>query len=87
MRAFAYFDGVPTRVLYDNTRIAVAKILAGEQRQRTRAFSELQSYYLFADKFGRPAKGNDNRKVEGPVGYARRGTSWFRFRVRAVGKS
>jgi transposase len=72
VRAFAYFGGVPTRILYDNTRIAVAKILGGEERQRTRSFSELQSYYLFADKFGRPAKGNDKGKVEGLVGYARR---------------
>ena len=46
--------------------------LCGEQRQKTKAFSELQSYYLFADKFGRPAKGNDKGKVEGLVGYARR---------------
>jgi transposase len=72
VRAFAYFGGVPTRILYDNTKIAVAKILGGEQRQRTRSFSELQSYYLFADKFGRPAKGSDKGKVEGLVGYARR---------------
>jgi transposase len=72
VRAFAYFGGVPTRILYDNTKIAVAKILGGEDRQRTRSFSELQSYYLFADKFGRPAKGNDKGKVEGLVGYARR---------------
>jgi transposase len=72
VRAFAYFGGVPTRILYDNTRIALAKILGGEERQRTRSFSELQSYYLFADKFGRPAKGNDKGKVEGLVGYARR---------------
>jgi transposase len=72
VRAFAYFGGVPTRILYDNTKIAVAKILGGEQRQRTRSFSELQSHYLFADKFGRPAKGNDKGKVEGLVGYARR---------------
>ncbi len=72
VRAFAYFGCVPTRILYDNTRIAVARILGGEERQRTRAFSELQSYYLFADKFGRPAKGNDKGKVEGLVGYARR---------------
>ncbi len=72
VRAFAYFGGVPTRILYDNTRIAVAKILGGEERQRTRSFSELQSYYLFADKFGRPARGNDKGKVEGLVGYARR---------------
>jgi transposase len=46
--------------------------LGGEDRQKTRAFSELQSHYLFADKFGRPAKGNDKGKVEGLVGYARR---------------
>ena len=72
VRAFAYFGGVPTRILYDNTKIAVARILGGEERERTRAFSELQSYYLFADKFGRPAKGNDKGKVEGLVGYARR---------------
>ena len=72
VRAFAYFGAVPTRILYDNTKIAVARILGGEERQRTRSFSELQSYYLFADKFGRPAKGNDKGKVEGLVGYARR---------------
>ena len=72
VRAFAYFGCVPTRILYDNTRIAVAKILGGEERQKTRAFSELESYYLFASKFGRPAKGNDKGKVEGLVGYARR---------------
>jgi hypothetical protein len=32
----------------------------------------LQSYYLFAEKFGRPAKGNDKGKVENLVGFARR---------------
>lgn len=72
VKAFAYFGGVPTRILYDNTKIAVAKILGGTERKRTRAFSKLQSHYLFADKFGRPAKGNDKGKVEGLVGYARR---------------
>jgi transposase len=70
VRAFAYFGAVPTRILYDNTKLAVARILGGEERQKTRAFSELQSYYLFADKFGRPAEGNDKGKVEGLVGYA-----------------
>jgi len=72
VRAFAYFGGVPTRILYDNTRLAVARILGDGQRQKTRAFSELQSHYLFAEKFGRPAKGNDKGKVENLVGYARR---------------
>ena len=72
VKAFAYFGGVPTRILYDNTKIAAAKILCGTDRRRTRAFSELQSHSLFADKFGRPAKGNDKGKVEGVVEYARR---------------
>jgi len=72
VRAFEYFGGVPTRILYDNTALAVARILGDGQRQKTRAFAELQSYYLFAEKFGRPAKGNDKGKVENLVGYTRR---------------
>src|SRR5579863_2584236 len=72
VRAFEYFGGVPTRILYDNTTLAVARILGDGQRQKTRAFTELQSHYLFAEKFGRPAKGNDKGKVENLVGYARR---------------
>ena len=50
----------------------MAKILGDGKRQRTRVFSELQSHYLFRDRFGRPAKGNDKGKVEGLVGFARR---------------
>ncbi len=72
VRAFEYFGGVPTRILYDNTTLAVARILGDGERKKTRAFSELQSHYLFAEKFGRPAKGNDKGKVENLVGYARR---------------
>jgi transposase len=70
--AFAFFGGVPRSILYDNTKIAVARILGDGKRQRTRVFSELQSHYLFEDRFGRPGKGNDKGKVEGLVGYARR---------------
>src|SRR5712672_3726241 len=70
--AFRFFGGVPKSILYDNTKLAVARILGDGMRQRTRVFSELQSHYLFADRFGRPGKGNDKGKVEGLVGYARR---------------
>ena len=72
VRAFAFFGGVPQSILYDNTKIAVARILGDGKRQRTRVFTELQSHYLFEDRFGRPGKGNDKGKVEGLVGYARR---------------
>lgn len=50
----------------------MAKILGDGKRERTRAFSELVSHYLFSDRFGRPGKGNDKGKVEGLVKYARR---------------
>ena len=70
--AFAFFGKVPTSILYDNTKLAVARILGDGRRQRTRVFSELQSHYLFADRFGRPGKGNDKGKVEGLVGFVRR---------------
>jgi transposase len=70
--AFAFLGGVPRSILYDNTRLAVARILGDGKRQRTRAFAELRSHYLFLDRFGRPGKGNDKGKVEGLVGYARR---------------
>jgi transposase len=63
---------VPQSILYDNTKIAVARILGNGKRLRTRVFSELQSHYLFTDRFGRPGKGNDKGKVEGLVGYKRR---------------
>ena len=70
--SFEFFGGVPRSILYDNTKLAVARILGDGTRQRTEVFSELQSHYLFADRFGRPGKGNDKGKVEGLVGYARR---------------
>ena len=70
--AFRYFGGVPRRIVYDNTKLAVARILGDGTRQRTQVFSELQSHYLFDARFGRPGKGNDKGTVEGLVGYARR---------------
>lgn len=69
---FGFFGGVPRSILYDNTKLAVACILGDGQRLKARVFSELQSHYLFAERFGRPGKGNDKGKVEGLVGYARR---------------
>jgi transposase len=69
--AFAFLGGVPLSILYDNTTIAVAKICGDGKRERTRAFTELVSHYLYRDRFGRPGKGNDKGKVEGLVKYAR----------------
>ena len=71
-RAFSFFGGIPKSILYDNDKVLVARILPDGTRQRTRAFSGLQSHYLFEDRYGRPGKGNDKGNVEGIVGFARR---------------
>ena len=63
---------MPQSILYDNTRLAVAKILGDGTRKRSTLFGALQSHYVFEDRYGRPGKGNDKGKVEGMVGFARR---------------
>jgi transposase len=50
---------VPLSVIYDNTKIAVAKICGDGKRERTRAFTELVSHYLFRDRFGRQLVASD----------------------------
>lgn len=40
--AFAFFGGVPLSILYDNLKIAVAKICGDGKRERTRAFTDLE---------------------------------------------
>ena len=61
--AFSFLGGVPQSIVYDNTRLAVARILGDGSRQRTRVFTELQSHHLFEDRFGRPGQGQ--RQGEG----------------------
>ena len=63
-RAFVFFGGVPQSILYDNDKCLVSRILSDGTRQRTRAFSGLQSPYLFEDRYGRPGKGNDKGNVD-----------------------
>ena len=53
-KAFAFFGGVPRSILYENDKCLVSRILPDGRRQRTRPFSELQSHYLFEDRYGRP---------------------------------
>ena len=40
-RAFEFFGGVPTRISYDNSKIAVAKIIGSRERTVTQAFQRL----------------------------------------------
>ena len=52
--AFSFFGGVLTKTSYDNTTIAVSKIV-GRERELTREFLRLKSHFLFAHHFCRVA--------------------------------
>jgi len=71
VRAFRFFQAVPNRITYDNTRVAVARMLGGRERKLTDGFLQLQSHYLFEEHFCLPARGNEKGVVEGIVRYAR----------------
>jgi len=72
VRAFAYFGECRGRFSTTTTSWRWRRFWGAESGRRPGRFSELQSHYLFEEKFGRPGKGNDKGKVEGLVGYARR---------------
>lgn len=71
-RAFAFFGGVPRRISYDNSKIAVAKIVGGRGREATREFLRLESHYLFEHHFCRVRRPNEKGHVESLLGFARR---------------
>ena len=71
VRAFEFFGGVPTRIVYDNTRVAVSQILGGKERRLTQGFLQLKSHYLFAHRFCQVRRANEKGVVEGTVKYAR----------------
>ncbi len=64
VRAFAHFDGIPSRIAYDNLRAAVVRILVGGERALTARFAALASHYLFEPCFCRPGEGHDKGGVE-----------------------
>lgn len=71
VRAFRYFGAVPSRISYDNSRVAVAQMLGGRERKLTDGFLQLQSHYLFDEHFCLAARGNEKGVVEGMVRYSR----------------
>src|SRR4051812_27238263 len=72
VRAFAFFGGVPRRISYDNSRIAVARITGTRDRKLTGEFLRLESHHLFKDHFCLVRRPNEKGHVETLVGFARR---------------
>jgi transposase len=71
VRAFDFFGCVPQRISYDNTRIAITKILTHHKRKYTAEFKRLISHYLFEPHFCNVRRPNEKGIVEGSVKYAR----------------
>ena len=70
--AFEFFGGVPKRVIYDNLKTAVRKVLEGTRREEQEAFVALRSHYVFAADFINVRRANENGRVENGVGFIRR---------------
>ncbi len=70
-RAFEFFGGVPSRITYDNEKIAVIQILSAHGRKLTDGFLQLQSHYLFEAHFCRVNRANEKGSVESDVQYGR----------------
>ena len=70
--AFEFFDGVSPKITYDNTTVAVKKVLEGPNRELTTGFLRLASHVLFTHRFCRVARGNEKGHEESLVGYDRR---------------
>jgi transposase len=71
IRAFAYFDGVPKRMVYDNLKTVVDAIFVGKERRFNRRFLALANHYLFEAIACTPESGWEKGQVENQVGNVR----------------
>jgi transposase len=69
--AFAFFGGVPQRMIYDNLKTVVEAVFIGKSRQFNRRFMALANYYLFEPVACTPASGWEKGQVENQVGNIR----------------
>jgi len=72
IRAFHFYGGVFSTLIYDNLSTAVDKVLRGKDRKLHESFVKFQGYYNFSPRFCNPGQGHEKGGVEGLVGYARR---------------
>lgn len=71
VRAFAFFGGVPARLVYDNLKAVVDAVYSGKERQFNRRFLTMANHYLFEPVACTPASGWEKGQVENQVGNIR----------------
>jgi transposase len=64
VRAFEHFGAVPQRLVYDNLKAAVSRILVGSERELAARFLAAATHYVFEACFARPRTGHDKGGVE-----------------------
>lgn len=62
-RAFRHWDGVPRRLVYDNPKVIVDRIVGGERILNSH-FQKLPAHFLFEPSFARVGEGHDKGVVE-----------------------
>jgi transposase len=70
-QAFAFFGGVPERMVYDNLKAVVETIFTGKERLFNRRFMVLANHYVFEPVACTPASGWEKGQVENQVGNIR----------------
>jgi transposase len=70
-QAFAFFGGVPKRMVYDNLKTVVDAIFVGKERRFNRRFLALANHYLFEPVACTPESGWEKGQVENQVGNIR----------------
>jgi transposase len=64
IRAFHAFQAVPRRILYDNLKPAVQRLLGLGARQLSDRFQRFAAHFCFEPCFARPRQGHDKGGVE-----------------------
>lgn len=72
VKAFNFFGGVFSRIIYDNLTSAVRKVLQGRNRIEQDSFIRFRSFYNFEARFCNPGSANEKGGAEGAIGYVRR---------------
>lgn len=69
---FEHFGGIPSRITYDNPKVAVTKVLKGRKRVENSTFTTFKGYYGFNTFYCMIGTPEEKGGVENSVGYIRR---------------
>ncbi|MGL4590105.1 MAG: hypothetical protein ACRCUP_07700 [Mycoplasmatales bacterium] len=72
MKFFREIGCIPTTIVYDNMRVAIAKFIGKTEKRPTKALSDMASFYGFKFRFCNIYSGNEKGSMEKLVDVIRR---------------